>query len=178
LKVQSANAFQTGIYRLDEASLLERNAVWNPHSTALDYPLHDTDVFRESAAGGFESRRATHFFVGCALREGLVPAIEALPARDVMKDHDAIAGAIGGYVFSDRGYHSGGFMSENSRGRVRTCRDFLEVRAAHPAGMDTDEHFTRPDRWYRNGFKPDVVHTTIDRGAHRTGDWCSFDFGR
>ena len=64
----------------------------NFHGSLLDDPIHHPNVFREASAGRLKSSGASDFLVGRALGEGFVPAVVALAAGDVMKDHDAVAG--------------------------------------------------------------------------------------
>ena len=96
LQTQGLNAFHAGVDRFDKAGLLERNAVGNADRAVLDDPVHDSDVFGETAAGGLESGGAADFLVGGALGESFVLAIETLAAGDVVKDHHAVAGAVVG----------------------------------------------------------------------------------
>ena len=56
-----------------------------------DNPVHDADIFGESAARRLESGRAADFLVSLALGKSLVAAVVTLATGDVMEHHDAIA---------------------------------------------------------------------------------------
>src|SRR5580692_564128 len=110
MQVQGVNTFQTGIYRLNKTSLLEGNAVRDSDGTMLDDPVHNADVLRESASRRFETGGAANFLVGGALRESLVAAVKAVSARDVMKDHDAVARTECRDLLADCGDLARGFV--------------------------------------------------------------------
>ena len=92
LEAESFDPFHAGIYRFNKTGLLERDAFGNLDGALLDDPIHHANVFGETSAGRLESGSASHLLIGWALGEGLVPAVVTLAARDVMKDHNAVAG--------------------------------------------------------------------------------------
>jgi hypothetical protein len=98
------------------------------------------------------------------LGEGLVTAVIAFAARDVMKNDDAISGMEVAQVLADGGDDAGSFVSENAGCGVRAGRNFLEVGAADAASMHTEKEFAWTDFGNRNGFEADVVLAAIDRG--------------
>jgi len=167
--MQGFDALHAGIDGFDKTGLLEGNAVRNTYGTVLNNPVHDANVLGEAAAGRLEAGGATDFFVGRALGESLVLAVETLAARNVVEDHDAVAGAKVADALADGGDNAGGFVSENSRGGVRAGRNLLEVGAANAAGVNADKEFSWADSGDRNGFEADVVYAAIDRSLH--GRW-------
>jgi hypothetical protein len=133
----------------------------------LDDPVHDADAFGETPARRLESRGAAHFLVCEALSEGLVAAVVTLAAGDVMKDYDPVAGG----VFCDSGAYgrddAGGFMSEDARGGVGAGSDLFQVCAANAAGVHAEEQLSRADGGDGDGFKADVVYSSVDGSQHR-----------
>jgi hypothetical protein len=111
----------------------------------FDNPIHDADVFGETAAGRLESGGTANFLVSGALREGLIPAVKALPAWDVMEDDDTVSGAVLADILANSGDNAGSFVSEDARGGVRSGGDFLQVGAADATGVDADQYFALAD---------------------------------
>src|SRR5438477_10529205 len=104
----------------------------------LNDPIHDADVFGETAAGRLKSGGTADLLVGRALGKGLVLAVKTLAARDVMEDHHAVAGAIVLDAFSGCSDYAGGFMPKDAGRGMRTGRNFLEVGATDAAGVNAD----------------------------------------
>jgi hypothetical protein len=97
------DAFHTGIDGLNEAGLLEGGAVWNTYGTVRNNPIHDANVLGEAPARRLESGGTADFLVGRALGKSLILTVETLSTRDVMEDHDAIAGAVVADALADGG---------------------------------------------------------------------------
>jgi hypothetical protein len=49
------------------------------------------------------------------LRKGLVVAVKAIAAWDVVKEHDPVAGTVIAHLFTNRSHHAGRFVSEYAR---------------------------------------------------------------
>src|SRR5438067_11766230 len=94
-------------------------------------------------------------------------AVLALTARDVVEDHDPVAGGELRDSLAGGSNGSGGFMAEDSRHGVRSGSDLLQVSTANAAGMDLEQDFAATDLGYRNGFEPHVVLAAVDGGSHR-----------
>jgi hypothetical protein len=142
----------------------------NSNSSLLDDPIHDTNVFSETPAGGLETGCAAYVFVGGALCEGLMMTVVTVAARDVMEDHNPVAGSEVLHSSANGGDFSGSFVAEDARGGVRSGGDFLKIGAAHAAGMNAKKQFPGADLRNRNSFQADVVYATINRGEHGGGD--------
>ena len=84
----------------------------------LDYPVHDAHVLGEAAATGLKTGCAADLLVGFALREGVMAAVVAIPAGDVMEHHDPVAGLELGNVLSGCDHHSGSLVAKDARSRV------------------------------------------------------------
>ncbi len=153
LQAQSLDPLHAGIYGLDEAGLLEGDAVGDLHGALLDDPIHDADVFGETAAGRLESGGTADFLVGGALGESLVPAVVTFAARDVMKHHDPVAGLELAHVRAYRSDHAGGFMTEDARGGMRACGYLFQVGAANSAGVHAQQQLSGADLRVRGRFR-------------------------
>jgi hypothetical protein len=103
---QGFDALHAGIDRFDETSLLKRDALWDADGAVLNDPIHDSHVFGETPAGGLESGCTADFLVRGALGECLVLAVETLAARDVVEDHDPVAGAVILHSFTHGSHHA------------------------------------------------------------------------
>jgi hypothetical protein len=161
---QGLDTFHARIDWLDETGLLERNAVWNTDRAVVDDPIHDSDVFGETAAGSLESGGASDLLVGCALGKSLVLAVKTLAAGNVVEDHDPVAGTVILHAFADGSDRAGSFVSENARGRVGTRGNLLQVGAAYAAGVDADQHFSSAYFGDGDRFHADVIHAAVDGG--------------
>ena len=93
LRSHLLDAFEAGVHRLDETGLVEGYSIGNLFDAALDDPVHGAHVLGETASGGFIPGRDADFLVDRALGVEFAPAIEALRARNVMENDDAVAGA-------------------------------------------------------------------------------------
>jgi hypothetical protein len=91
----------------------------------FDDPIHDSDILGETATRGFESGGATDFLVGRTLSESLILTVEALAARDVVEDHDTVAGAVSVDAFANGRYYTGGFVPEDAGGGVGAGGDLF-----------------------------------------------------
>ena len=78
---------QTSVYRFDKTGAFERNTVRNSFHTVLDDPVHNPYILRETAAGRLKSGSDPDFLVDRTLRVEFPLAVEAVPARNVVK-HD------------------------------------------------------------------------------------------
>jgi len=167
LKIEHLHALEAGIHRLDEGGLVERDPIGNPDDAAVaDDPVHYADVFGESAAGGFESSRDAYAFVQRTLRVGVLAAVVTIPARHMVEDHHPITD---GKVSHRRAGGDDGtcrFMAKNSRRRVRTRMNLLQIRPANAARGNPDQDFPRADLRHRNCFYTYIVNAAIHRRAH------------
>src|SRR5208337_3403365 len=100
-KVKGLYTFDAGIHGLDKACLLKTNAVRDAYRTLFDDPVHHPDIFGESSPGGLESGRTANFLVGGALGEGLVAAVIAFMAGDMMKHNHPLADGEPGHACAD-----------------------------------------------------------------------------
>ena len=149
--------------------LLKRNLIGNLYqATALHNSVHHTDVFSEAAARRSEPGRATDLLVVFTLCEGLLAAVVALAAGDVVVGHHAIPYAEAGYACADLRNRAGHLVSEDARCIVRSSMDLLQVGAADAASVYLYQHLAGADLRNRNGLDPYVVHTAIDSGSHRS----------
>ena len=144
--------------------------VGNFDQAAADDPVHDADVLGEAAAGGSEACGAADLLVDLALREGLLAAVVAVAAGDVVIGHDAVADGEVGDAFADADDGAGHLVAEDAGSVVRAAVDLLEVGAADAAGVDLDEHFAGADLGDGDGLDADVVDAAIDGGAHGCGN--------
>ena len=177
LQAQCFDTLHAGVDGFHEAGLLEGNAVRNAHGAVLDDPIHNSNVLSETAAGRLESSRAPDLFIGGALGEGLVSAIETLAARDVVKDHHAIAGAVGSR-FRPR-------PPRCRRSRGRRCAGPNESRWKSSSGRcrrrrrnEPELTFLRADARDWNSLQPDIVDAPIDGCLHRRRNRLRIAFNR
>ena len=170
-QIEQLHALQGRVQRLDEGCLLERHAVGNPHHTAMgDDPVHHANVLRKAAAGRLKTRRRADFLVDQALRKGLLAAVVALSAGDVVVDHHPLAQRKlrdGLAHFHDGSRH---LVAEDARRGVRAGMNLFQVRPADAAGGDLDQQLARPDGGHRDGLHAQVVHAAIDHGLHGGGN--------
>ncbi len=133
-------------------------------------PVHHPDVFGEASAGRFESRRASDFLVGLALRKSFVPAVIALAARDVMKHHHPIARLKLAHALRPR-------PQPRPQSRARKCA--ARNASRWQSSSDRCRRFRRcarapairrPDLGHRNGFQANIVHAAIHRRLHGGGN--------
>jgi len=170
LEAQGLDSLHAGIDGLDKTGLLEGDAVGDFYSALVDDPIHDADVFGETAAGGLEASGASNSFVGGALGEGLMAAVVALAAGNVMEDYDAVAGSEAGDSGTDGCGYAGGFMAEDAGSGMRPGSDFLEIGAANAAGVNANQNLSGSDLRDGDGFEADVVYAAINRRPHGCGD--------
>ncbi len=179
LQAKGFNALHAGIYRLDEAGLLERDAVGDADRALLDDPVHHANVFGEPAARRLESGRATDFLIGGALGESLVPAVVALAARDVVKDHDAVAGTELRYLRRRRPPPSPEVSWPKIRGaECDPVAIFFRSVPHTPQECTRNEHLSAANFGDRNGFETNIIDAAVNGRLHGRGNRCSFEFGR
>src|ERR1700722_11014033 len=91
----------------------------------------------------------------------------------MMKAHYAVAGFE--FLHACAHFHGGAgkLVAENLRWRDVAMLDFLDVRAADPAGCDAEQHFAFADFGDRDGFDDDAALAAVDAGAHvaQRADW-------
>src|SRR5450755_3085049 len=139
---------QTGVDRFDETGALERNSFRNFFNAVLDDPVHNAHVLREAAAGRFKSRCHTHLLIDRALGIKLSLAVEAVLARNMVKNHYAIAGNVLRDIASRAHYHSGGLMSIDAGRGQKVVFDFLQVGMADSTRFHAHQDFARSDLRY------------------------------
>ncbi len=170
-QIQQLHALQDGVHRLDKGRLLKRHAVGNPHHAAVgDNPVHHPNVLRKAAAGGLKAGRGAHFLVDRALRKGLLAAVVALSAGNVMVDHHPLANLKTGNALAHPHNGSRHLMAEDARRGVRAGMNFFEIRPADAAGSYLHQQFARPDGGHGHRFHAQVVHAAIDHGLHGGGN--------
>src|SRR5262249_48026607 len=91
LQSQRLNSLQTSVHWLDKCGLLERDPLRNLHQPSLNDPIHHTHALGKSTSRRPEPPRTTHLLICRTLREDLPFAVEALPTRNMVEDHDTIA---------------------------------------------------------------------------------------
>jgi hypothetical protein len=170
LQAERFDSLHAGIYRFDKTGLLKGDAVGDFHGSLVDDPIHDPDVFGESAAGRLETRCASDFFVRGALGEGLVAAVVALAAGDVVENYDPIAGSKAGDAGTCGCDYPGGFMAENAWGGMRSGSNFLEVGAADATGVNPYQQLSGTNLRDGDSFEADVIYTSVNRRQHSGGD--------
>ena len=159
-------SLEAGIYRLDEAGLIETHAVRDFFYAALDDPVHDADVLRKAAAGRLESRRHADLLVDRALRKQLAPAIEAFAARNVVKHHHPVAGMKARDAGAHRRDHAGGFVAVNPGRLQQVIGDLLQIRVADAARLHADQDLPRTNLRDGNRFHFHASGAAIHRGLH------------
>ena len=170
---QAADGLEDGVDGFEQGAFGEGISGRNFHDAGQDEG-HDADVFGIAAAGRLESGGDAGAFVSCALGEGVMPAEMAVQTRHMVVQRDAVADFEAAredaapHRQSDDG--SGGFMSEDARGRDGAVLDFFDVGGADAAGGDPDEEFAGADAGDGDGFEAEVVDAAIDDGAHGFGD--------
>src|ERR1700758_1449383 len=160
------NRLEACIHRLNERCLLKRNPIRNLHQPAPHDPFHHAHILRKPSARRLKSRRAAHLLVHLALCECLLAAVIALPARNVMKDHHAVANGKSFDTLPDRRNRPCRLMPENSRRRMRSRVNLLQVSPANPACRHTQQHLTRPNLRHRNSLNAHVIHAAVHGRAH------------
>ncbi len=169
LQIEQLDRLVAGIDRLKKCRLLKRNLVGNLHQTAPHNPVHHADVLGEAAAGRRKARGASYLLVDLALREGLLAAVVAFAAGDVMVRHHAVADCEAAYALAYPHNRPRHLMPEDTRRIVRAGMNLLQVRPADSAGVDLDQHLAGADLGHRNRLDTNIVHPAIDRGTH--GGW-------
>ncbi len=164
------NRFVTRIDGLEKRGLLERNIIGNFYQTTPHNPVHDANVLGEASAGGRKAGCASYLLVDLTLREGLLAAVVALTARNVVVRHHAIANRKAADAFSHANNRARHLMPEDARRIMRASVNLLQVRPADPAGVDLDQHLACADLRHRNRFDTDIIYAAIHRGAHRVRD--------
>ena len=150
----------------------------NAHGSVFDNPVHDADVFRETASGRLEAASAANFLIHGTLGESLVTAVIALAAWDVMKDHNSVPSPKIDHALANRRDDAGSFVAENARSGVRTRRDLLEVSATNTARVHAQQQFPSAKRGHGNGFQANVIDTAINRRQHSGGNFLDLIFDR
>src|SRR4051812_43340712 len=102
-----------------------------------------------------------------------MPAVIAFSTGNVMEDHHAIANSKSLDLGPNCGNDAGSLMAKNTRRGVRASMDLLEVSAADPAGVHTDQDFSDCDLRNRNRLDTDIVDAAIDGCLH-----VSWNYGR
>src|SRR5208283_2151584 len=112
----------------------------NSHRSFFDDPVHHPDVFGKAATRRLKPGGAADFLVAGTLREGPVTAVVTLTARDVMKDHHPVACAELTDLFPHLRDDPSRFVAKNTRRRVRSGGNFLQVGSANAAGVDSHQN--------------------------------------
>src|SRR5215470_11271460 len=166
------DGFEDGVDGFEEGGFLEADVVGQRDDPALGNPGHGFDILGKAATVRTEARRKAGGLVLPALREKPAFAIKAVLAWDVMKTHHPIAGLELGDARTGGDDRAGKLMTQDLRRLDVALEDFLDVRAADPAGCDFDQHFVAGDVRNGNFFDADDTLVTIDAGAHGPGDGC------
>ncbi len=167
-EVKAIDGFENGVDRLEHGAFFKGIFSGNFYDAA-ENERHHANVFGEAAAGGFESGGDAGAFVLRALGEGMVAAIMAIHAGDVVVESDAVAGLKLRLFAADLDDGAGGFVAEDARGRDGAVLDFFYVGGADAAGGDFDEEFVAANARDGDSFCAEVVGAAVDCGAH--GFW-------
>jgi hypothetical protein len=62
-------------------------------------------------------------------------------------------------------------VAKNSRSRVRSSGDLLQVGPADSAGMDLDQYLAPTDLGDGDGLKANIFLAAVDGGSHRRGNF-------
>ncbi len=174
LQAEQLDRFVTCVDGLEKRRLLERNFIRNFYQTTTHNPVHYANVLGEASAGGREAGSASHLLVDLTLREGLLAAVVALAAGDVVVRHHAVADRKAADAFAYANNRARHLVSEDARRVVRPGVDLLQVRPADPAGVDLDQHLARADLRHWNRLDTDIVHSRdIPRRAWLLGSYRS-----
>src|SRR5690348_436161 len=163
--------FNDGVNWLDESRFLKSHIIGEGHDAAFGHPGHRLDIFSEPASVGCEAGSKSSRLVLLALREEALFAIEAPAAGRMVKTHDAIARRPLRDATSHGNNRAGKFMAENLRRLDVALKDFLDVRAAYPAGGYFDEHFPRAHFGNRHFLDSDQALFAEDSRAHGPRNW-------
>src|ERR1700733_4165083 len=139
-QIEAPHALEAGIQRLDEHSLRKRDAVGNLDQPAFHNPVRHPPVAGEAAAGGLKPRTAADALVNRTLSEGLLAAVVASPARDVVEHSHPVAYGERSYSRSygcDCAYR---FVAEDARRGVGSSVNLFQVGAANATSMNLDQH--------------------------------------
>src|SRR5215469_18101341 len=93
-------------------------------------------------------------------------AVVALTARDVVKDHHAVAGPVIADSFTGTDHHTRGLVSEDAWSQMRPGCDLLEIGATDATGVHAYEKFAGSNGRHRDGLHTHVVLAAIDGGKH------------
>jgi hypothetical protein len=92
LQIERLDSLEHRVYRLYEGRLLEGNTVRNAnHAAIANDPIHRAHILGEASARGLKACGDSGWLVDRALGEGLLAAVEAVAARNVMEDHHPLA---------------------------------------------------------------------------------------
>ncbi len=136
--MQRFDPLHAGVHRLDKARLLERDSIWNANCSLTNNPIHHSNIFGESSARRLEPGRASDLLVSLTLGEGFVAAVVALSARDMVKDHHAVADAELLDAVADFCNHSRSLVAKDSGRGVGAAGNFFKVGAADAAGVNAN----------------------------------------
>jgi hypothetical protein len=168
--LQRFDPLHASVHWLDKARLRERHSIRDANRALTDDPIHHPNILGKAATGGLEASRAAHFLVGLALGKSLVTAVEAFATWNVMEDDHSVSRLELADFHAHSGHYTGCFMSENARGRMRSARDFLEIRSADSAGVNLQQQFSRPNVRHWDGLHANIVHATINGSPHAAWD--------
>src|SRR6266550_5909208 len=129
-------------------------------------PIHHTDVLGEATAGGSKAGGASHLLVDLALCEGLLAAVVALAARDVMVCHHAVADCEAADLLANSHNRPRHLMSEDARRIMRAGVNLLQVGPADSAGVNLDQHLTHADLRHWDRLDTNIVQASIHRSTH------------
>ena len=169
-KIEAIDGLEDGVHRLKHGTLF-KGIFSRDFYDAAQNERHHADVFGKAAAGWFESGCDAGAFVLGALSEGVVAAIVAFHAGDVVMEGDAIAGTKWARGDArpppaDLDDGAGGFVAENARGRDGAVLDFFYVSRANAAGGDFDEEFVAANFWDGDGFGTEIIWAVVNGGEH------------
>ena len=99
-------------------------------------------------------------------KTGLVAAVVALAAGDVVEHHDAITRLELADSLTYRCHDARCLVSEDARRGVRAAGNFLEIGSADAASVHPNQQLARTDLRHGHGFHPNVVDPAIDRRVH------------
>jgi hypothetical protein len=133
---------------------------------ALDNPIHDADVLRETASSRLKAGSEAHSLINGALGIELALAIKTFTAGNVVEGHDAVADFEPRYAGPSGSNHTRGFMAENAGRIEQIVLDFLKVCMANAACLDSYQDFAGADcrRW--DFLDPNRALAAVHGGSH------------
>ena len=168
-KSELADAFEDGVDRFQHGSLDERCG-HRDLDDARHAKVGHAHIPGITAPGRFKPCGDAGLFVLEALGVGVMPAIVALAAGNVVVKSDAVADLKATDAPAQSDDRPRGFMAKDPGRRHGTSLDLLDVSRANPANGDLDQNLAGFDRRDGNFLDPDVILAAVDGRLHEFWD--------